>query len=115
MKLLVCGSRNARDRTPTWRALDKRRAKIKAIVVGGATGVDRFAERWAKQNGVPCIRIDAQWTFYGRRAGPLRNGWMLDLVRPDRVLALPGGAGTADMVEQARSAGIPVTRVRGDK
>ena len=32
---------------------------------------------------------------------------MIDEGRPDFVVALPGGVGTADMVRKARAAGIP--------
>lgn len=110
-RYLVCGSRDARDKGPTWRALDKRRLLIRLVIVGGAPGVDTFAEQWCKKHGVPCARMDAQWDYYGKIAGPMRNGWMLELLKPDRVLALPGGRGTADMIAQARAAGVPVTRI----
>lgn len=115
MKLLVCGSRRARDGRPTRRALDKRRKQISCIIVGGARGVDTFAERWAAANGIPCLRIGALWRYYGDRAGPMRNAWMLKFGLPDRVLALPGGNGTESMVTLARAAGVPVTRVKAKR
>lgn len=110
-RLLVCGSRDARDPKPTYRALERRREKIACIIVGGAPGVDTHAERWGKRNGIPVLRIDAQWRFYGGSAGPIRNGWMLELARPTRVLALPGNKGTRDMVQQALAAGVLLTTV----
>lgn len=110
-RFLVCGSRDARDAGPTWRALDKRKHLIRLVIVGGASGVDTFAEQWCKKNGIPCARMDAHWDYYGKPAGPIRNGWMLDLLNPDHVLALPGGHGTISMVTLAHNAGVPVTRI----
>jgi len=53
----------------------------------------------------------ADWQQYGKAAGPIRNGKMLlELQRYfDRcVVPFPGGAGTANMVKQAREAGVKV-------
>ena len=36
------------------------------------------------------------------------NQQMLDIGKPDLVLAFPGGSGTADMVAKARAAGVGV-------
>jgi hypothetical protein len=36
---------------------------------------------------------------------------MLDKGRPDLVLAFPGGRGTADMIQRAEAAGVPVQRL----
>ena len=33
---------------------------------------------------------------------------MIDVGKPDAVIAFPGGRGTADMVQRANQAGIPV-------
>jgi ABC-type Fe3+-hydroxamate transport system substrate-binding protein len=48
---------------------------------------------------------------YGPSAGPIRNGRMLEY-KPDLVIAFPGGRGTANMVKQARKAGIAVVEPR---
>jgi len=44
---------------------------------------------------------------YKNAAGPIRNQWMLKYGKPDLVLALPGGAGTASMIDLASKAGVP--------
>ena len=54
----------------------------------------------------------AEWTRFGRRAGPIRNGEMVAL-KPDVCLAFPmrgsgGKGGTWDCIHQAADAGIPV-------
>lgn len=48
----------------------------------------------------------------GKAAGPIRNQRMLDDGKPDRVLAFPGGRGTANMVKLAKAAGVPVHEIR---
>lgn len=92
----------------------------KGRIVGGA---DYLAWEWAARNEIECITVEAEWhnlshpdsrirtSAGGRRydanAGPRRNTKMLAL-KPDAVIAFPGGAGTADMIRQARTAGVQV-------
>lgn len=59
---------------------------------------------------VPYAIVPANWDVFDRRAGPVRNSWMLDL-KPDLVIAFPGGRGTQNMVEQAKKRGIKVMTV----
>ena len=49
--------------------------------------------------------------IHGAAAGPVRNGEMLSRGKPDVVIAFPGGRGTANMCEQAMTAGVRVVRV----
>ena len=114
MRVLVCGGRDYED----WNVLRSTLIAFKAehgidlLIHGGCmTGADRMAGAWCAQRGVPCARVDAHWNTLGRKAGPLRNSWMLTLLSPDVVLAFPGGAGTADMVRRAEAAGIKVVQV----
>jgi predicted Rossmann-fold nucleotide-binding protein len=37
---------------------------------------------------------------------------MLTKGKPDIVIAFPGGSGTADMICQARKAGVPVEEIK---
>lgn len=110
MKVLVCGGRYFSDydklSSELWR-LHKSRP-ITAVIEGGANGADRIARGWAKEFGVECITVPADWNAHGRAAGPIRNERMLREQRPDLVLAMPGGRGTADMVRRAKSAGVRV-------
>ena len=106
---LVCGGRDFSDKKLLKRTLGDR--MIGAVVHGNAQGADRMAGEWAKKRGIPVIAVDANWGYYGRGAGPIRNGWMLELIKIDYVLAFPGGNGTADMVAMARAAGLPVKEI----
>jgi hypothetical protein len=69
---------------------------------------DMLAVEWARHRGVPTEVYMADWEHFGRKAGPLRNGRLLAEGRPDLVVAFPGGAGAANMIEQTRAAGVRV-------
>ena len=106
--MLVCGGRGYEDAVRVYAVLDD--LGIDEIVEGGAEGADLIARGWAWRREVVCHTYPAQWKKHGRSAGPLRNAQMLK-ANPDLdlVVAFPGGPGTANMVTQARRAGIPVT------
>lgn len=110
--VLVCGGRDYQDWETVKDTLDAeyQRKPITLIVHGAARGADKLAARWALRKGVHAAAVAALWAFYGYAAGPYRNRAMLKL-KPDVVYAFPGGKGTANMVQQARDAGIPVVEV----
>lgn len=119
MIVLVCGGRDYNDRRTTFAALDRvhRVHGIEVVVQGGARGADEHAKDWAFQRGVHCAEVRAYWTTFDgqkdRGAGPKRNVAMKAL-KPDAVVAMPGGRGTAHMVATARQAGIRVWHPCGD-
>lgn len=86
---------------------------IDCLVHGGSDGADNLAHQWAIKRGTPVIVVQANWDYYGKGAGPVRNAWMLRYIKVTRVVAFPGGRGTANMVKLAREAGIPVTEIGG--
>lgn len=108
MRLLVCGGRSYED----WSVVSKTLKEIgpTILIQGGAPGADRLAHKWADHNGVPVVTYPANWSA-GRKAGPMRNVFMLLDGRPDMVVAFPGGKGTADMVRRATDAGIPLKQL----
>jgi len=110
MRLLVCGSRSSWDAAEAWKAMDEVQPVPELVICGGASGVDNWAQVWAVRRGIPCMVFPAAWPHHGRSAGPIRNGWMLKYGQPDLVLALPGGAGTASMIDAASKAGVPVKK-----
>lgn len=73
---------------------------------------DELAGRWAKKRGHHFEVFVAEWAREGRAAGPLRNQRMLD-TKPDGVVGLPGGTGTAHMCRIAEEAGVKVWRPYG--
>lgn len=108
MKVLVCGGRDYADEEHLTAVLDRLYAADPemCIIHGGAPGADTMAGQWAKERGLPVLQCDANWVYYGKAAGPIRNQWMLQYGQPDLVVAFPGGRGTADMVTRAKLAGI---------
>ena len=80
------------------------------IVHGAAKGADSMADDYAKANGILPEPHPADWDTHGKRAGYLRNQEMLD-TGIDKVIAFPGGKGTAMMVQIAEKAGVPVVVV----
>lgn len=76
------------------------------LIAGGASGADTLVKTLARTFRVTLEEYPADWKTYGRAAGPMRNQRMLDEGKPDAVLAMPGGRGTADMVRRAEKAGI---------
>lgn len=113
MRLLVCGGRDFTDTKLAYCVLDDLHKKrlIGTIIEGDARGADRIAGYWARKNRVTDLKFPADWKAHGRAAGPIRNKKMLDEGKPDMVLAFPGGRGTANMIKQARGAGIEVVAV----
>jgi hypothetical protein len=114
--VLVCGGR-AYGFKPDERAhIEATLNSIKAhygellIIEGGAPGTDTFAGLWADNNDQHCAVVKALWRTRGRPAGSIRNGVMLALT-PALCVAFPGGTGTANMVKQAKAAGIETYEV----
>lgn len=111
-RLIICGGRQFDDRVLMARVLDRiveQRGEI-FVIQGGAEGADKLAGEWAASRGMPCAEVGALWEYYGDGAGPVRNAWMLEL-KPDGVVAFPGGDGTHNMCAQARKAGVPVMEI----
>lgn len=109
MRILVCGGRDFLNFAVVVREMSK--IRISAVIEGGAPGADSLGRHYADIFDIPTITFRADWKRHGRAAGPLRNQKMLDEGRPDRVIAFPGGRGTADMVRRAKAAGVEVHEV----
>lgn len=110
MRVIVCGGRDFDNVAFVWTCLDRLHAEtpITALMQGGARGVDSLARDWARTKPeIQRFVCKADWEKHGREAGPIRNARMLEW-KPDLVVAFPGGRGTADMVRQAKAAGVPV-------
>ena len=111
MKVVVCGGRNYHEPAQVRRELNRLYAvhHFTDLMQGGCpTGADRLAKEWAATK--PEIKrweCKAEWGKYGKAAGPRRNAQMVEW-KPDLVIAFPGGRGTANMIKQAKEAGIPV-------
>lgn len=101
MKLIIAGGRTYRGNCEAILALNEIGLiyNVEEVVSGGADGADRLGEKWARSLDIPVKRFPANWTLYGRSAGPRRNAEMADYA--DAVVLFPGGIGTANMRQQA--------------
>ena len=112
MKVLVCGDRNWTHKPTIEKVMKKYLSKEDTLIVGGAKGADWIAEAIGRDViGCPVLVFMANWTKYGRAAGPVRNREMLKQ-GPDLVIAfhqnLEKSKGTADTVREARRQRIKV-------
>lgn len=110
MRVLVCGGRNYADQQRVSDVLLEIGATY--IIHGMAAGADDLADNWAHANHVNVMPFPADWGTFGKAAGPIRNAKMLRDGKPQLVVAFPGGKGTANMIAQAKAAGIPVKEIK---
>lgn len=111
MRVLVCGGRDFTDGDFVNWVLDTLHKKkpITIVIHGCAQGADTFGEKWAaRQDGVTSYGVPADWKKHGNRAGMVRNRLMLELGKPQLIVAFEGGAGTRDMTSAATAAGVRV-------
>src|SRR4051812_36059105 len=104
LRIIVTGSREWSNYGLLCRTLDGLR--IVHVGHGAAPGADRLAERWARSRKVDFKAYPAEWSQFGRRAGPIRNRAMFTAEHPDLVVAFKDKfgrvhGGTEDMVDVA--------------
>jgi len=109
--LAIIGSRNFDDyvfMSDKIKSLLGELPGIEFVVSGGAKGADSLSERVAMDFCLGHRHIPAEWSKYGRAAGPLRNQKIID--EADVVAAFPLGEskGTQDSIRKARMAGKQV-------
>jgi hypothetical protein len=108
--VLVCGGRDFTDAVllGSWLGGIHKQVGISLLVEGGQYGADVMAREFAKWENIPWKEYKAQWDKYGKAAGHIRNKQMLVEEKPDLVVAFKGKAGTANMMSQAKKAGVRV-------
>lgn len=103
MKIIFCGSREWGDRDKILQRM-KQLDRTTLIIEGDARGADRIAGEIADELGMPHIKVAANWDYYQKAAGPIRNRWMLDL-EPDLIIAfhsnIAESKGTKDCLTEA--------------
>ena len=122
-RVLICGGhRDSRERLAKWafrvllREGDLGPVKGMVGIQGCAAGWDTYGRQFfisigcRPENGTLLdfpIRA-ADWSRYGKAAGPIRNRQMRIEGKPDLIVAGPGRNGTADMIKQGYDNDIPV-------
>lgn len=109
MRVLVCGGRDFKDKAKIRAAIEAVDPRPTVIIHGAAKGADSLAGEVAVELGIPVEPFPADWAKYGRSAGSIRNKEMLDVGKPDMVLAFPtpSSKGTWDMVRRSNAAKVP--------
>lgn len=110
---LVCGDRNWTNKNLIKEKLQVLQNKgFDVIIEGEARGADLLARQVALELGIEVIGVPAVWNKYGKGAGPIRNQKMLDIGKPEIVLAfhndISSSKGTAHMINISKKAGISV-------
>jgi len=85
VRIIIAGGRKFSDYAMLKRTMVKFIKKLHdhinfndvEIVSGGARGTDRLGERFAKELGHRLKIFQADWDFYGKSAGYIRNDVML--------------------------------------
>ena len=108
MRTIIAGSRGITDYAEVCRAVRDSGIHITTVVSGGARGVDRLGERYAREHGIPLEVYRADWERDGKTAGYLRNDVMAYV--SDALIALWDGQsrGTKHMVDISKRKGLCV-------
>ena len=117
MKIIIAGSRTITDERHTLIAFrdfigslgDVTHVKKVIIVHGGCpTGPDAHAATFNDLFGWETVVFPADWTKYGKAAGPIRNQQMVDY--SDALVAVWDGKsrGTQGIIRMAKRKGIPM-------
>ena len=102
MKTIIAGSRNITDYSQVEAAVKAASWEVTEVISGGARGVDELGEWYATSNNIPLRIKPADWSRFGRAAGPIRNQEMAEIA--DALIAVWDGEsrGTAHMIETMR-------------
>ena len=115
MKTIIAGGRDITDYSLVLSAIEESGFVPTEIVSGMAPGVDTLAVQYAKEKELPLQQFWAEWGFYGRSAGPIRNRQMANY--GEALIAIWDGKsrGTKNMIEEATKRGLQVFVYRTDE
>ncbi len=85
------------------------------VVCGLAHGADKLGHSYAKERGFEIRYFPANWSYYGKRAGPLRNEEMAK--NADALVAFWDGEsrGTKNMIENAKKYDLKIRVIKYKK
>jgi hypothetical protein len=104
--LAVIGGRSFQDYACLSRHVQRLMGlyNVHTLVSGGASGTDRLAERFARENGLPMLVLLPDWSL-GPGADLLRNKEIVE--KADYVLAFwnKRSKGTSNTIQRAKKTG----------
>lgn len=108
MKTIIAGSRNIINLAILNEAVQRSAFDITHVLSGGARGIDKLGEYWAKVRDVPLSIFPAEWKSKGKSAGMIRNIQMAE--EADALIAVWDGKskGTQHMIDVAKKKGLMV-------
>lgn len=113
-RVIIAGSRNFND----FELLEKKmlyflqNKKNIIVLCGGARGADDLGRQFAEMHDFMVEMFPADWKKFGKRAGVVRNREMAKSASACVVFWDGQSRGTANMIEEAKRAGIPLRVVR---
>jgi hypothetical protein len=101
MRVIIAGSREGIVYEDVLNAIKESNFNITTVISGTARGVDKFGERYAKENEIEIERYKPDWGKYGKSAGYIRNSFMASVA--DALIAVWNGnsKGTEHMIKTA--------------
>lgn len=107
MRVGVIGSRGFNDYELLSKVMDEMSDEITLIVSGGAKGADSLGEKWAHENEIEVLIFYPNWDKYGKRAGFIRNEYIVK--NSDLVIGFWDGQskGTKSSFDLCKKHGIP--------
>lgn len=110
-KVIIAGSRDFADYNLLAQRCDHLLSQVTEpieVVSGTARGADRLGELYANARGYSLVKFPAQWSKFGRSAGPIRNRQMAEYA--NALIAFPLGKsfGTRNMITTAKKLGLSV-------
>lgn len=79
IRLAIVGSRSFNNYNLLKESIDTNYGdcEIECIVSGGARGADRLGAKYASDNGIELIEHKPEWDKYGKKAGFIRNRYII--------------------------------------
>jgi len=81
------------------------------IVTGCARGVDYMATMYARAHSIAYEVHEADWTKYGKSAGPIRNREMAKKAHAGLIFWNGKSKGTRNMIEELRKQGVAPIKI----
>jgi len=108
MKTVIAGSRILSDYGLVEKAVKESGFDVTEVISGGASGIDRLGEAYARNHGIPYKIFKAPWERFGRKAGILRNEEMAKSA--DAVIVIWDGKsrGSSSMIQIAKNRLLPL-------
>lgn len=108
MKVVIAGSRSFAEDYDFFKNLmnlfviQMGHGLITEVVSGGAAGIDKLGEEWAKRSGLPIKQFLPDWETHGKLAGFVRNEDMAQYCDCGLIVWNGYSSGTKNMIEMLR-------------